>query len=40
MIRVLIVDDSVVVRQIISDSLKGDPGLEVVGMAPNGRVAL
>jgi two-component system chemotaxis response regulator CheB len=40
MIRVLIVDDSVVVRQIISDALKGDPGLEVVGTAQNGRVAL
>lgn len=39
-IRVLIVDDSVVVRQIISDALKGDPAIEVVAVAQNGRVAL
>ena len=39
-IRVLIVDDSVVVRQIISDALKSDPGVEVVAVAQNGRVAL
>jgi two-component system chemotaxis response regulator CheB len=40
MIRVLIVDDSVVVRQVVADALRGDPELEVVGAAPNGRVAL
>jgi two-component system chemotaxis response regulator CheB len=40
MIKVLIVDDSVVVRQIVSDALKGDPGIEVVGLAQNGKVAL
>ena len=39
-IRVLIVDDSVVVRQVISDALKTDPGIEVVAVASNGRVAL
>lgn len=39
-IRVLIVDDSVVVRQIISDALKSDPGIEIVAVAQNGRVAL
>jgi two-component system chemotaxis response regulator CheB len=39
-IRVLIVDDSVVVRQVISDALKSDPGIEVVAVAQNGRVAL
>ena len=40
MIRVLVVDDSVVVRQIVSDALKGDPNIEVVGLAQNGKVAL
>lgn len=40
MIRVLVVDDSVVVRQIVSDALRTDPELQVVGLAPNGRVAL
>jgi two-component system chemotaxis response regulator CheB len=40
MIRVLVVDDSVVVRQIVSDALRTDPEIEVVGLAQNGRVAL
>ncbi|MGZ4495397.1 MAG: protein-glutamate methylesterase/protein-glutamine glutaminase [Nocardioides sp.] len=39
-IRVLVVDDSVVVRRLVSDVLAGDPRLEVVGSAPNGKVAL
>jgi two-component system chemotaxis response regulator CheB len=39
-IRVLIVDDSVVIRQVISDALRSDPGFEVVAVAQNGRVAL
>lgn len=39
-IRVLVVDDAVVVRKIVTDALTGDPGIEVVGSAPNGRVAL
>lgn len=39
-IRVLIVDDSVVIRQVISDALRSDPGIEVVAVAQNGRVAL
>jgi len=39
-IRVLVVDDSVVVRQVISDALRSDPAIEVIGMAQNGRVAL
>ncbi len=38
--RVLIVDDSVVVRRIIADALGADPSIEVVGTAPNGRIAL
>jgi len=39
-ITVLVVDDSVVVRRLVSDVLAGDPGIEVVGTAPNGKVAL
>ena len=39
-IRVLIVDDSVVIRRIISHSLSNDPEFEVVGSAANGQIAL
>lgn len=39
-IRVLIVDDAVVIRRLLSDILGGDPSLEVVGTAANGRIAL
>ena len=39
-IRVLIVDDSAVIRRLLSDLLKEDPQLEVVGMAGNGEIAL
>jgi two-component system chemotaxis response regulator CheB len=39
-IRVLVVDDSVVVRRLVSDILAGDARLEVVGTAANGKVAL
>ncbi|WP_432549483.1 protein-glutamate methylesterase/protein-glutamine glutaminase, partial [Kineococcus esterisolvens] len=39
-IRVLVVDDSVVVRRIVTDVLASDPVIEVVGTAPNGKVAL
>lgn len=39
-IRVLVVDDAVVVRRLVSDALSGDPDLEVVGAAANGRIAL
>ena len=39
-IRVLIVDDAVVVRKMVSDVLAGDPALEVVGTAANGRIGL
>lgn len=39
-IRVLVVDDSVVVRRLVSDALAADPAVEVVGTAANGRVAL
>lgn len=39
-IRVLIVDDSVVVRRIVSDVLTADPELEVVGTAAHGKIAM
>ena len=39
-IRVMVVDDSVVVRKIVTDVLSADPAIEVVGTAVNGRVAL
>jgi two-component system chemotaxis response regulator CheB len=39
-IRVMVVDDSVVVRKIVTDVLSADPDIEVVGTAVNGRVAL
>jgi two-component system chemotaxis response regulator CheB len=39
-IKVLVVDDSVVVRRLVGDTLAGDPRLDVVGTAANGKVAL
>lgn len=39
-IRVLVVDDSVVARRMISDVLDAEPGIEVAGTANNGRVAI
>lgn len=36
----MVVDDSVVVRKIVTDVLSQDPDIEVVGTAVNGRVAL
>ncbi len=39
-IRVLIVDDSVVVRRAVSDALAPDEGVHVIGTAANGAIAL
>ena len=39
-IRVLVVDDSVVIRRMVSNVLSSDPLIEVVGAAANGRIAL
>jgi two-component system chemotaxis response regulator CheB len=36
----LVVDDTVVFRRIVSDALAGLPGVEVVGTAANGKLAL
>jgi two-component system chemotaxis response regulator CheB len=38
--RVLVVDDSVVMRRIVRQSLESDPEIEVAGVAANGRIAL
>jgi two-component system, chemotaxis family, protein-glutamate methylesterase/glutaminase len=40
MIRVLIVDDSVVVRRSLSDALSSDPEVSVAGTAASGSIAL
>lgn len=39
-IRVLVVNDSAMMRRIISESLAGDPALEVVGTAADGKLAI
>ena len=39
-IRVLVVDDSAVVRRLVSEALATDPTIEVAGTASNGRIAL
>jgi len=39
-LRVLVVDDSVVTRRIISDMIQSDPALEVAGIAHHGHIAL
>src|SRR5262245_40755335 len=39
-IRVLVVDDSVVIRRLLTDILSQDPEIEVAGSAHNGRIAL
>jgi two-component system chemotaxis response regulator CheB len=37
---VLVVDDSVVIRRLVSEILSADPRIEVIGTAQNGKVAL
>jgi two-component system chemotaxis response regulator CheB len=39
-IRVLLADDSVVVRRMVTDALSADPQIQVVGAAANGKIAL
>ncbi len=39
-IDVLVVDDAVVVRRIVSDALSADTAIRVIGTAANGRIAL
>ena len=39
-IRVLIVDDSALVRRILTDTLSGESDIEVVGTAPDPIIAI
>jgi two-component system, chemotaxis family, protein-glutamate methylesterase/glutaminase len=39
-IRILVVDDSVVIRKLLCETLSADPELEVVGSASDGHIAL
>lgn len=39
-IRVLVVDDSAVIRRMVSEMLSSDSSVQVVGLAANGRIAL
>ncbi len=39
-IRILVVDDSVVIRKLLSDTLSEDRALEVIGVASDGRIAM
>lgn len=39
-IRVLVVDDSAIIRRAVSDELALDPEIEIAGTAPNGQIAL
>jgi two-component system chemotaxis response regulator CheB len=39
-IRVLVVDDSVVIRRLVAHALEEDPDIQVVGAAANGSIAL
>jgi two-component system, chemotaxis family, protein-glutamate methylesterase/glutaminase len=39
-IRVLVVDDSVVIRKVLTEALSTDPEIEVVGSAADGNIAL
>jgi two-component system, chemotaxis family, protein-glutamate methylesterase/glutaminase len=38
--RILIVDDSTVIRRLLSNALATDPAMEIAGTAANGRIAL
>jgi two-component system chemotaxis response regulator CheB len=39
-IRILVVDDSVVIRKVLSEALAADPDIEVAGSAADGNIAL
>jgi len=39
-LRILIVDDSVATRRVLTDAIEAEPGLAVCGAAPNGLLAL
>ncbi len=39
-IRILVVDDSIVIRRVLGEVLASDPAVEMVGTASDGRIAL
>ncbi len=39
-IKVLIIDDAVVVRKLVSNAIDAEPDMKVVGIAPNGKLGL
>src|SRR6478752_3942176 len=39
-IRVLVVDDSLIVRRVVAEELATQPDIEVAGTSPNGRIAI
>src|SRR5271170_2759652 len=39
-VRILVVDDSIVIRKLLSDTLSADRALEVIATASDGRIAL
>jgi two-component system chemotaxis response regulator CheB len=39
-VRILVVESSVVIRRLLTNVLAGDPSFEVVGTAPDGRIAM
>src|SRR3954452_9480677 len=39
-VRVVVVDDSVVIRRVLTDILAADPAIEVAGVASNGKLGL
>jgi two-component system chemotaxis response regulator CheB len=39
-LRILVVDDSVVIRKVLSETLASDPELEIVGTAGDGKIGL
>jgi two-component system, chemotaxis family, protein-glutamate methylesterase/glutaminase len=38
--KVLVVDDAMLIRRLVTEVIAADPSIEVVGEAPNGRIAL
>lgn len=39
-LKVMVIDDSVIARKLLTDALMGVPGIELIATAPNGRLAL
>src|SRR4026207_1261375 len=38
--KVLVVDDAMLIRRMVTDVLAADPAIEVVGEAPHGQIAI